>query len=326
MATKEAIEALLDNEAWDFKSKIEDELYGRAAEALQTKRFEVGSEMFSVEETDTVEKDKEGKVKSWQHTGDWKKSDNKNPRGRVTNLSGIARKKSKILKRQDTDAERLSSKMNKEEVEGLDEISQETKKSYVKGASKDLDRTTDSHDSYSMMKNPAGKAVADALKKKMDKRKRGLARATSEETDTVEKDKEGKVKSWQHTGDWKKSDNKNPRGRVTNLSGIARKKSKILKRQDTDADTLKANLKTASAAARLSSKMNKEEVEKLDELSPELLARAAVKAAGQSVAAKRGFGNKSATKAGSQASKFRMGQIMRKRKAAADLETDSESK
>ena len=195
MATKEAIEALLDNEAWDFKSKIEDELYGRAAEALQTKRFEVGSEMFSVEETDTVEKDKEGKVKSWQHTGDWKKSDNKNPRGRVTNLSGIARKKSKILKR-----------------------------------------------------------------------------------------------------------------------------------QDTDADTLKANLKTASAAARLSSKMNKEEVEKLDELSPELLARAAVKAAGQSVAAKRGFGNKSATKAGSQASKFRMGQIMRKRKAAADLETDSESK
>ena len=240
MATKEAIDALLDNEAWDFKSKIEDELYGRAAEALQTKRFEVGSEMFSVEETDTVEKDKEGKVKSWQHTGDWKKSDNKNPRGRVTNLSGIARKKSKILKRQDTDADTL--------------------KSNLKTAS-----------------------AAARLSSKMNNEE-----SLAQSMDRV--DKQNRISKRQI-------------------------KKAALELKNKDKSTL-----------RLSSKMNKEEVEGLDELSPALLARAAVKAAGQSVAAKRGFGNKSPTKAGSQASKFRMGQIMRKRKAAADLETDSESK
>ena len=47
----------------------------------------------------------------------------------------------------------------------------------------------------------------------------------AEATDTVEKDAEGNVKSWKHEGDWKKADKKNPRGKVTNASGQALKKT-----------------------------------------------------------------------------------------------------
>jgi len=47
----------------------------------------------------------------------------------------------------------------------------------------------------------------------------------AEATDTVEKDEEGNVKSWKHEGDWKKADNKNARGKVTNASGQALKKT-----------------------------------------------------------------------------------------------------
>ena len=47
----------------------------------------------------------------------------------------------------------------------------------------------------------------------------------AEATDTVEKDEKGNVKSWKHEGDWKKADHKNPRGKVTNASGQAMKKS-----------------------------------------------------------------------------------------------------
>jgi len=45
-----------------------------------------------VEATDTVEKDSKGDVVSWQHSGDWKKSDQKDGRGKVTNLSDRARR------------------------------------------------------------------------------------------------------------------------------------------------------------------------------------------------------------------------------------------
>lgn len=45
-----------------------------------------------VEATDTVEKDSKGNVVSWQHSGDWKKSDKKDGRGKVTNLSDKARR------------------------------------------------------------------------------------------------------------------------------------------------------------------------------------------------------------------------------------------
>jgi hypothetical protein len=48
----------------------------------------------------------------------------------------------------------------------------------------------------------------------------------AEATDTVEKDKDGNVKSWKHEGDWKKSsEKKDPRGKVTNASGQALKKT-----------------------------------------------------------------------------------------------------
>jgi len=50
--------------------------------------------------------------------------------------------------------------------------------------------------------------------------------APQEATDTVEKDPEtGKVKSWKHVGDWEKSDNKDPRGKVTHMSDVARRKT-----------------------------------------------------------------------------------------------------
>ena len=48
----------------------------------------------------------------------------------------------------------------------------------------------------------------------------------AEAKDTVEKDADGNVKSWKHEGDWKKStDKKDPRGKVTNASGQALKKT-----------------------------------------------------------------------------------------------------
>lgn len=47
----------------------------------------------------------------------------------------------------------------------------------------------------------------------------------AEAKDTVEKDEEGNVKSWKHEGDWKKADKKQARGKVTNASGQALKKS-----------------------------------------------------------------------------------------------------
>ena len=60
------------------------------------------------ESKDTVVKDKDGKVVSWKHEGDWKKNDpKKNPEGKVHNLAGQALKKTKEL--------------NKEEVEAIEE-------------------------------------------------------------------------------------------------------------------------------------------------------------------------------------------------------------
>ena len=48
----------------------------------------------------------------------------------------------------------------------------------------------------------------------------------AEASDTVEKDSAGNVKSWRHEGDWKKStEKKDPRGKVTNASGQALKKT-----------------------------------------------------------------------------------------------------
>jgi hypothetical protein len=50
------------------------------------------------EATDTVEKDPEtGEVKSWKHVGDWEKSKGKDPRGKVTHASDLARRKSEKM-------------------------------------------------------------------------------------------------------------------------------------------------------------------------------------------------------------------------------------
>ena len=50
---------------------------------------------------------------------------------------------------------------------------------------------------------------------------------TSESTDTEEKDAEGKVKGWSHEGDWKKvkGKGKDPRGTVTHMSDVERRKA-----------------------------------------------------------------------------------------------------
>jgi hypothetical protein len=57
---------------------------------------------------------------------------------------------------------------------------------------------------------------------------------TQEATDTVEKDKDGKVKSWKHEGDWGKSKNKDPRGKVTNLSDKARRETEKKSNENMD--------------------------------------------------------------------------------------------
>ncbi len=80
---------------------------------------------------------------------------------------------------------------------------------------------------------PASKAVAKVAKdmpKKAAKdfastKHKGLPKKVKEATDTVEKDEKGNVKSWKHEGDWKKTDNKQGRGKVTNLSDKARRQT-----------------------------------------------------------------------------------------------------
>lgn len=69
MSTKEALEALIGGQAFEFRSKIEDELAARSLEAIQTKRFEVGASMFGdevVEEEVVEELSPEAKQKRYQ--------------------------------------------------------------------------------------------------------------------------------------------------------------------------------------------------------------------------------------------------------------------
>jgi archaellum component FlaC len=54
---------------------------------------------------DTVVKDKTGKVTSWKHEGDWKKSNaKKNPQGKVHNLAGQALQKTKQLTKEEAES------------------------------------------------------------------------------------------------------------------------------------------------------------------------------------------------------------------------------
>ena len=54
------------------------------------------------EAKDTVEKDEKGNVKSWKHEGDWKKTNNKEGRGKVTNLSDKARRQTAKMSKVET--------------------------------------------------------------------------------------------------------------------------------------------------------------------------------------------------------------------------------
>ena len=49
------------------------------------------------EAKDTVEKDAEGKIKSWSHEGDWEKAQGKDPRGKVTHSSDVARRRTEKM-------------------------------------------------------------------------------------------------------------------------------------------------------------------------------------------------------------------------------------
>jgi hypothetical protein len=71
--------------------------------------------------------------------------------------------------------------------------------------------------SYALQKNGADKAFGPG--------KFWSPKAKMEATDTVERDADGKVKSWKHEGDWKKSTGKDARGRVTNMSDKARRET-----------------------------------------------------------------------------------------------------
>lgn len=74
-----------------------------------------------------------------------------------------------------------------------------------------------------------GIKVADA--KKMSKHGKGQTKF-EEAKDTVEKDEKGNVKSWKHEGDWEKAKNKEGRGKVTNLSDKARRKTEKLSKAE----------------------------------------------------------------------------------------------
>jgi hypothetical protein len=87
---------------------------------------------------------------------------------------------------------------------------------------------------------PASKAVAKVAKdmpKKAAKdfastKHKGLPKKVKEATDTVEKDEKGNIKSWKHEGDWTKSKSKEGRGKVTNLSDKARRKTEKLSKAE----------------------------------------------------------------------------------------------
>lgn len=105
MSKREKIVKGMKKNVAGFKAK-----YGERAKSVM---YATATKMAMKEESeldeakDTVVKDKSGKVVSWKHEGDWKKTgEKKDPRGKVTHMSDVAR--------------RQTEKMTKEEVE-LDE-------------------------------------------------------------------------------------------------------------------------------------------------------------------------------------------------------------
>jgi hypothetical protein len=78
------------------------------------------------EVSDTVEKDADGKVKSWKHEGDWKKSNpKKNPEGKVHNLAGQALKKTKELCPEDAFESAMDRLMEQDDLFSHNEAAQQ---------------------------------------------------------------------------------------------------------------------------------------------------------------------------------------------------------
>ncbi len=120
--TQEPEEAVEIDESWTYEQKLQALLEAKVKEATKTdkpwtdmsgkkhpgtavkgdkytgKEAEKDEKSKKVKEaSDTVEKDAEGNVKSWKHEGDWVKSKNKDGRGKVTNLSDKARRKTEKM-------------------------------------------------------------------------------------------------------------------------------------------------------------------------------------------------------------------------------------
>ena len=91
MSTKEALEALIGGQAFEFRSKIEDELAARSLEAIQTKRFEVGASMFGnevVEEVEKLDELDDKTLKSYKAKATMDKIVNRDKMGKIHKAAG----------------------------------------------------------------------------------------------------------------------------------------------------------------------------------------------------------------------------------------------
>lgn len=93
---KKTIDAAAHNPAFAKKVGI------KTSDAKKMSAHGKGQTKFE-EAKDTVEKDEKGNVKSWKHEGDWKKTNNKEGRGKVTNLSDKARRKTAKMSKAETE-------------------------------------------------------------------------------------------------------------------------------------------------------------------------------------------------------------------------------
>lgn len=73
--------------------------------------------------------------------------------------------------------------------------------------------------------------IKTSVAKKMSAHGKGQTKF-EEATDTVEKDEKGNVKSWKHEGDWEKAKPTQGRGKVTNLSDKARRKTEKMSKPE----------------------------------------------------------------------------------------------
>ena len=95
------------------KADIDEELKGDQHKIDANKNGKVDAHDFKLlrgkkkvevdEAKDTVTKDAEGKVTSWSHESDWKKSKGTDGKGKVSNLSDVARRKTEKLSKEDVD-------------------------------------------------------------------------------------------------------------------------------------------------------------------------------------------------------------------------------